>query len=939
MTSTSLNHGYRLVWSELSQTFVAVAETVRGRGKKSRGARALNTLVALTGLSLLAGAGGAVRAQQLPTGGNIEAGAGSIRQSGSTLTVTQDSARLVTNWQTFSVGQGNTVNFVQPSASAVAMNRVLGADVSVIQGAINANGMVFLVNPNGVLFTPTAQVNVGGLIASTLNLSTADFMAGSYQFEAASDMAGASGAIINQGNITAHGDAGAGGTVALIAGRITNTGVLTASQGQVLLGAGAKVRLDLGGPVKLQLEQGAIDALIEQGGAIKAAGGLVYLTAKAAGELATTVINHTGVIEAQSLATGEKGRIYLMGGMDRDRIVVDGKLDASAPVGGDGGFIETSAHQVRIADGSSVSTLAPAGQTGLWLIDPTDFTISAGAAGQTGSGIGATTLATSLNTTDVTIQTDGSTGGNGDIFVNANVSKTAAGTTSLTLKAHRDIVLASNVSINSTAGALNVTLNSDSDGSQSGAILLKSGANIVTRGGNIVMGGGDDPVNKPAYGNATTTNGSGISLDSGNVSLNAGGGNIRLIGHSTSNHRGGIAGNYQTSIITTGSGSITLNGTNSGGGDSAFGVGLDRTTISAHNGAINITGTLSPSSVWENAVVQRVGNKIESTGSGDINVTGIGGRGIFLGGWGVATVMGGNSATGNITLTANQIIIDDANYKFKSSGALTLRPYTAGSSIGMAGGAGTMALSAAHFATNFVNGFSGITVGSASAGNVTVGGVLTTPDSLTVLSGANITIQAASSLTSSQAGGTLALAATGNFVNNRGAGAIATSDAGVNDRWIVYSTTPGSNVDGGLVSGNTPVWSQTFASLPPAGVEAGNRFVFSATDPALIPPAAPIVIPVPVSTATPNFVATVSAQAAIRAAQAAFEMPVPQPGVLPALELPAITPNGAPVSTIGGLDIVELSSSSPDGAGTGFTAGRFVVIDGGLRLPGLQQEE
>ncbi|MDO8387366.1 MAG: filamentous hemagglutinin N-terminal domain-containing protein [Polaromonas sp.] len=913
MSRTTLNHSDHLVWCKLTQPWVAVAGTAKRAGQKSRGGRALNALVSVTGL-LLAGTGGGLMAQTLPTGGNIEAGAGSISQSGSTLTVTQGGDRLVANWQTFSVGQGDTVHFLQASSSAMAMNRVLGADVSVIQGAIHARGMVFLVNPNGVLFSSTAQVNVGGLVASTLNLSTADFMAGSYQFEAASDMAGASGAIVNHGNITAHGNAGTGGTVALIAGRITNTGVLTARQGHVVVGAGSKVLLDLGGPVRLQVQQGAIDALIEQGGAIQAPGGLVYLTAKAAGELTGTVINHTGVTEAQTLASGEKGQIYLMGGMDSDRIVVDGKLDASAPVGGDGGFIETSAHQVTIADSSSVTTLAPAGKTGLWLIDPVDFVISAGAGGQTSSGMGATTLASSLNTTDVTIQTDGSTGGNGDIFVNATVSKTATGPTSLTLKAHRDIVLASSVSINSTSGALNVTLNSDSDGSQSGAILLRNGANIATRGGHIVMGGGDDPLSKPAYGNATTTNGSGISLDSGNVSLNAGGGNISLTGHSTSNHRGGIAANSQASIITTGSGAITLKGTNSGGGDSAYGVGLDRTTISAHNGAINITGTLSPFSVWENAVVQRVGNRIESTGSGDINVTGIGGRGIFLGGWGVATVMGGNSATGNITLTANKIIIDDANYKFKSSGTLTLRPYTSGSSIGMAGGTGTMALSAAHFATNFVNGFSGITIGSASAGAVTVGGVVSTPDSLQVVSGANITINAASSLTSSQASGTLALAATGNFVNNGGAAAVTTTDAGATDRWIIYSTAPGSNTDGGLASGNTPVWRETLASLPPASVAAGNRFVFSAAEPAVIAPATPRAAAG--TAAVP--VLTASAQAAVRAAQATIALPVRQSGSPPELELQAVARNSADLA---------------------FPAGGLVVIDGGVRLPGLLQEE
>ena len=96
---------------------------------------------------------------------------------------------MAIDWQSFSIGKGNTVNFVQPSASAVALNRVLGSDVSVIQGALNANGQVFLINPNGVLFSPSAQVNVGSLVASTLSISNADFMAGNYRFEGSSSNA------------------------------------------------------------------------------------------------------------------------------------------------------------------------------------------------------------------------------------------------------------------------------------------------------------------------------------------------------------------------------------------------------------------------------------------------------------------------------------------------------------------------------------------------------------------------------------------------------------------------------------------------------------------------------------------------------------------------------------------------------------------------------
>ncbi|WP_430010226.1 filamentous hemagglutinin N-terminal domain-containing protein, partial [Methylophaga lonarensis] len=416
---------------------------------------------------------------QLPTDGTVTAGSGSISQSGGHMVIDQSSHKLAIDWQSFSIGRDNSVTFNQPSSSAVALNRVLGSDVSVIQGAINANGQVFLVNPNGVLFTPTAQVNVGGLVASTLNISNEDFMAGNYSFTGSS-----SNAVINQGNITAA----EGGYVALIAALIENTGSLSAQRGEVLLGAGSKVTLDLGGPVKIQVEQGAIDALIEHGGAIKADGGLVYLTAKAAGELITTVINHTGITEAQTLATGERGEIYLMGDMDYGRIEVAGTLDASAPNGGDGGFIETSAAKVQIQPGLVVTTKAENGQTGEWLIDPNDYTIAASGGDITGAQLG-----TNLGTTNVTIQSvDGAnTSGNGDIFVNDAVTWSSGNI--LTLNAIR-----------------NIEINSSIDASQGsgGKLVLEYGQGAVHNQNNLATYTINSPIKLQAGQNFSTKLGS-----------------------------------------------------------------------------------------------------------------------------------------------------------------------------------------------------------------------------------------------------------------------------------------------------------------------------------------------------------------------------------------------------------------------------------------------
>lgn len=371
-------------------------------------------------------------AAELPTGGNIVAGTGSITQNGSTMTVTQDTDKMVANWDSFSIGQGHSVHFQQPSTDSVALNRVLGSDVSVIQGSLTANGKIFLVNPNGVTFTPEAQVNTGSLVASTQAMKTEDFLSGNYTFEGAS-----SNAVINKGNIAVA----KGGTVALIAAKILNEGTIEAEGGDVLMGAGNKVTLDLGGPVKLVVEEGALDTLIEQGGAIRAHGGYVYLTAKAAGTLATSVINHTGITEAQTLATGEKGEIVLMGDMTQGVVNVAGKLDASAPVAGDGGFVETSAAQVNVANDTRVTTKATHGKNGLWLIDPNDYTVAA-----SGGNITGATLSSNLGSGDVQIQT---TGAGGNLIVNDAVSWAA---NTLTLTAHNNIDVNANLTATGTGG-------------------------------------------------------------------------------------------------------------------------------------------------------------------------------------------------------------------------------------------------------------------------------------------------------------------------------------------------------------------------------------------------------------------------------------------------------------------------------------------------------
>ena len=360
----------------------------------------------------------------LPTGGTITSGSGGIASSGASMTVQQDSSRMIVDWESFNIGKDADVTFMQPGRSAAALNRIHDQNPSEILGNLNANGQVFLVNPSGILFGSSAQVNVGGLVASSLDIGDADFMKGAHIFQ--SD--GNAGAVSNAGHIDA-----AGGYVALISTVVENSGSIVADAGTVAMAAGKRVTLDLTGDdlVTFTIDQGAVDAQVANHGLIQADGGLVYLSAEAANELTRAAVNNDGIVRAQTLAEVE-GRIMLISDMETGTVNVGGTLDASAPDGGDGGFVETSAATVAIGEAHTVTTRAVNGKTGQWLIDPTDYTIAASGGDTTGAAI-----SSDLLTTNVTIETDNASGSDeGNIYVNDSITWSD---NKLTLSAYNNI--------------------------------------------------------------------------------------------------------------------------------------------------------------------------------------------------------------------------------------------------------------------------------------------------------------------------------------------------------------------------------------------------------------------------------------------------------------------------------------------------------------------
>jgi filamentous hemagglutinin family protein len=512
-----MNHIYRSIWNDKSGTFVAASEESSSGGRKSPpgataavGAAGRNSRFALKALAVSLMLAFGSNGYALPTGGAVSAGSASIANGAGTTTINQSSQNVAINWQGFSIGSGEAVRFVQPNSSSAALNRVLGPDPSSILGSLSANGKVFLVNPNGILFGKGAQVNVGGLVASTRNIADGDFMAGNYRFAGSGG-----GTIVNQGSITAD-----GGYVALLGANVSNEGVISARLGTVALAAGNAFTLDVAGDglLNVMVNQGAVNALVQNGGLIRADGGQVLLTAQAAGNLLQSVVNNTGVIQAQTVEN-RNGTIRLMGDMQSGTVNVGGTLDASAPNGGNGGFIETSAAHVKVQDNARVTTAAPGGLTGTFLIDPQDFNIGIG------GNIRGTTLAALLVTNSVVITTntgidaavagtppvttlhDNAAAAFGDINVNESIGGAAPSwtavpdTTTLTLSAFRDVNI--NATIVATNGNLVVCCGRD----------VNVRAAITTTNGSVSLSAGNN-VNLFVGSAMTTTNGN-ISLCAG----------------------------------------------------------------------------------------------------------------------------------------------------------------------------------------------------------------------------------------------------------------------------------------------------------------------------------------------------------------------------------------------------------------------------------------
>jgi filamentous hemagglutinin family protein len=607
----------------------------------------------------------------LPTDPTVVNGSATFNQAGKVLNVTNSNGAVI-NWNTFSIGAGETTRFIQTSASSSVLNRVLSNDPSLIYGTLSSNGRVWLVNPAGIMVGAGGRVDVAGFVASTLNISNADFLAGKNLFQ---NTPGA-GSVINQGTITTP----SGGSVFLIAPNVTNEGIIRSPNGDVILAAGQTVSLiDSATPgVKVDIT-GAEGNVTNLGSVVAEAGriGMAGVLVKNSGAInASSVVSEGGRVflrASQSIELDATGRILADGTKGGEVIVktedsagnISGTLLARGEISaqgngskGSGGFVETSAAKVDL-NGLRVKT-----NGGKWLIDPNDFKIDSVA---NGGDITGAALGSALESNSVVIETATmGTTGNGDIFVNEAVDKGVGSTidSTLTLAAERSIEV--NAPITSTGSyKLNVNLQARATDGAAGNVGIF--ANITTNGGNLLVGGGSNLASLGyAIGYATTSNdtrygismyNSTISTGGGNITmrgkgidnagndadgidlwdstaiLNAGGGHIVLEGAGGANPSGGTSAVYiGGSVQTTGTGTIAITGV--GGtttGSASRGVRIDGGVVRTQNGTLTIVGSGGSGSGSSNVGVRinksgATPSLVEATGSGVVTVRGTAGN-------------------------------------------------------------------------------------------------------------------------------------------------------------------------------------------------------------------------------------------------------------------------------------------------------------------------
>ena len=720
----------------------------RGRINRTAG-RVANTIktgmLSLGLFGFVLGAPGAALAANLPTGAQVVSGDVNINQIGSdTMRILQGSQSAIVNWQSFDIGRGALVDIVQPNVDSAMLSRVIGNNLSEIYGTLNSNGQLYLINPNGILFGDSAQVNVYSLVASTLDLADSDFLTGNIHFTGDSEAS-----VINLGTINSE------SFTALIAGDVQNLGDIIAPGGDVALlsgdalievgeAAGGKITMDLsgllggsasnsgsidassadltGGSVTIIGESvsnsGSIDASGATGGGEVLIGGDYQGNNPNISNAQNTIVS--GEISADALENGDGGRVIVWADDTTDFSGVISVVGGASF--GNGGFVETSGKNILKFTGS-VDATAQNGETGDLLLDPIDITITTASTSgiqntsstwesddTTGSSmLNVSDLLASLSSANVTISTQQNSSGQtapagGDITVSTAIDN-SGNNNNLTLVAGEDISIFFPITMGAS-GDLTLQAGQRSD--------IDSGAVLATA--------------------ALTANDLVVEADTGITIINSVVDSMNL----TINQTGGVnVSNTQAFTLTANSNSNNITASTSNGD-------LSIASVNAGSGTVDLTAS--------------GGNILDFTPSDDASVNITASTVSLSGSTGV-----GSSGLGDIDTTASTLELSttsSGSIFVADTDAVTLASSStsSGGNIDVRTVSGDLTVSSAVTA----DGSGDITLNS--AGSTIINNVITsTSGDLSVTGATGVTHSAAGDLTTSGSG-TITVSATANDV-------------------------------------------------------------------------------------------------------------------------------------------------------------------------------
>ncbi|MGQ2966373.1 two-partner secretion domain-containing protein [Methylophilus sp.] len=770
MKAASLNHVYRLIWSKVQQAWVAVAEGTRTSGKsslngqvndsKESGSRSALRAAFTSGTKWRVVIASAFAATLLPfsalADSNVVAGvvAGdlTIKDISATHTQYTHTANVnIVNFYKFGVLEGHQLDVVMPDAGR-ALYRVLGNSASEIMGKLNSNGSLFLINQNGILFGANSEVNVGNIVASTLNISNDDFLSGRYHFSGGD----IGGSVINKGAIKAQDE----GYIVMLGKTVENAGTLVANNGSVVLAAAKEAVLDFygNGLVRANLTAQAVEGIVKNSGLIQANGGLVQLATNAR----SAAINITGIVEANQLVERD-GVIRLEGG-DNAKVQVSGKLLATGE-NTTGGTIAVTGEQVALLKGA---VLDASGDKG-------GGTVLVGGDYQ-GKNDNVYNARTTYIDQGVTIKADAIQEGNGGkVIVWANDLTRYYGAISAQAGALRG-----NGGFVEVSGKQNLDFHGKVDVSAAngvGGILLLDPQNIFLNN-SVQPAPTNNPNGTPDIAFADNAGGdttvqildvigyselflqatNNINVDS---ALTMAGGSVRFVADNNININAAltttIGGNIDltagndvnvNALVTAGTGNINLDAGNNVNVNALVTTGFGNVTLAADNNvnvASDVTAALGVVTIKaddDNSGAGNIAQGADITGTGGVVLTGatmshtagnISSNGVFLGQAGGVTInIAGLATLGNANITAKggtavAAGLNGGNVNI-TAGSLNMDGNidTSGSAAGVVGGEGGQGGKVTILATT----------GDAKVGNITTGaGSASTLSTISVSSG------------------------------------------------------------------------------------------------------------------------------------------------------------------------------------------------------------